>query len=252
MKPFWDKLAARIDLMTLRERVLIFIMVTVVALVILNMALLNPQFAKQKKMSEQITAEQTQIGAIQTDIQQKVQARAIDPDAGMRQQLARLKQQSDQLRGALQQTQNALVSPEKMPALLQALLKRNGKLKLVTLKTLPVAGLVDATHATQATQATQATASATATNASAVPTTAATAVSMPVPADAGPGVVYRHGVEITMLGTYADMLHYMTALEAMPWQLYWGKTRLQVESYPESRLTLTLYTLSLDKKWMNL
>ncbi|MEO7031310.1 MAG: MSHA biogenesis protein MshJ [Herbaspirillum sp.] len=244
MKQSWEKLSLRIDAMTLRERVLIFIMVAAVVLVIVNMALLNPQFTKQKKMSEQITAEQIQITAIQADIQQKVRARAVDPDADTRQQLTQMQQQSDRLRGSLQQTQKALVSPEKMPALLQALLKRDGKLKLVALKTLPVSGLADTAHVTTVAGAL-----------TTVPIqTAATTTAVTTPANAadGLGVVYRHGVEITVLGTYADMLHYMTELEAMPWQLYWGRAKLQVESYPENRLTLTLYTLSLDKKWMNL
>ena len=42
----------------------------------------------------------------------------------------------------------------------------------------------------------------------------------------------------------------MTELEAMPWQLYWGKVNLNAESYPKVTLTLTLFTLSLDKKWL--
>jgi MSHA biogenesis protein MshJ len=53
-------------------------------------------------------------------------------------------------------------------------------------------------------------------------------------------------------GNYLDMLNYMAALEAMPTQLFWGKAELQVEEYPGARLTLTLYTLSLDAQWMKL
>jgi MSHA biogenesis protein MshJ len=64
--------------------------------------------------------------------------------------------------------------------------------------------------------------------------------------------VFTHGVEIVVQGSYLDMLHYMDALESMPWQLFWSKARLQVEEYPKATLTLTLYTLSLDKKWLNL
>jgi MSHA biogenesis protein MshJ len=48
------------------------------------------------------------------------------------------------------------------------------------------------------------------------------------------------------------MVDYMGALEALPAQLFWGKAQLQVEQYPTVRLTLTLYTLSMDPKWMKL
>jgi MSHA biogenesis protein MshJ len=48
------------------------------------------------------------------------------------------------------------------------------------------------------------------------------------------------------------MVNYMDALESMPTQLFWGRAQLEVDEYPTARLTLTLYTLSLDKQWMKL
>jgi MSHA biogenesis protein MshJ len=48
------------------------------------------------------------------------------------------------------------------------------------------------------------------------------------------------------------MVDYMHALETLPTQLFWGKAQLDAEEYPNVRLTLTLYTLSLDPKWMKL
>ena len=67
-----------------------------------------------------------------------------------------------------------------------------------------------------------------------------------------PELLYRHGVEIVLQGSYLDMVSYMAALEALPVQLFWGKASLDAQQYPNSRLTLTLYTLSLDQKWMKL
>ena len=218
--------------MSLRERALIFLMAAVILVVLVNAMLLDPQFARQKQLSQKIAAEQAQIAAIQDDIQQKVRARGNDPDAALRQQLAHLQQQSGQLRGALEDTRKALVAPEKMPALLEAILRRDGRLQLLSLTTLPVADLAE--HAPAESKA-----------GAAVHAAAAGAAS-------GIGSIYRHGVEITVAGTYPDMVHYMAQLEAMPWQLYWGKANLQVESWPQARLTLTLFTLSLDKKWINL
>lgn len=238
MKQSWQKLSARIDAMSLRERVLIFVMAAAILVVLANALLLDPQFARQKQLSQRITAEQTQIAAIQADIQQKVRAQAVDPDAASRQQLNHLKQQSERLRGALEVTQKALVTPEKMPSLLEAILKRNGRLQLVSLKTLPASNLSETAPASAKT--------GTDTPAGSAPAAAAGAPG------GGIGIIYRHGVEIIVAGSYPDMMNYMVELEAMPWQLYWGKAKLQAESWPQARLTLTLFTLSLDKKWMNL
>jgi MSHA biogenesis protein MshJ len=131
-----------------------------------------------------------------------------------------------------------------MPALLEAILKRDGRLRLISMKTLPVSTL----GATPAVAAGRTGADA----AAPLPAAASLSASPDATAEAGIASIYRHGVEITVAGTYPDMLHYMTQLEAMPWQLYWGEARLQAESYPQALLTLTLFTLSLDKKWMNL
>jgi MSHA biogenesis protein MshJ len=72
--------------------------------------------------------------------------------------------------------------------------------------------------------------------------------------DKKPGAesIYRHGVEITVQGGYQDIVRYLAALEAMRWQLFWGGANLSVEEHPKTNLTLTLYTLSLDRKWLNL
>lgn len=65
-------------------------------------------------------------------------------------------------------------------------------------------------------------------------------------------LIYRHGIEITVQGPYLGLLAYLAALDAMPVKLYWGKAELIVTAYPLSRLTFTVYTLSLDQIWIKL
>jgi len=55
---------------------------------------------------------------------------------------------------------------------------------------------------------------------------------------------------MTVRGSYADLLQYLTALEKLPTQMFWGMAKMQVVQYPEAELTLTLYTLSLEKTWL--
>jgi MSHA biogenesis protein MshJ len=64
--------------------------------------------------------------------------------------------------------------------------------------------------------------------------------------------LYRHGVELSVEGSYADLLSYLQALEALPQQLLWGNLELKVEQYPRVVLTLRLYTLSLASAWVEL
>ena len=62
-------------------------------------------------------------------------------------------------------------------------------------------------------------------------------------ADAPDGF-YRHGVELTLRGSYFDLVQYLSLLEKLPARLIWGRTELQVDKYPEVRLTVQLRTLS--------
>lgn len=60
----------------------------------------------------------------------------------------------------------------------------------------------------------------------------------------GGSQLYRHGVEMTIRGRYFDLLQYLTELEALPLSLLWGSGELQVEEYPEVKLTLQIHTLN--------
>jgi MSHA biogenesis protein MshJ len=55
---------------------------------------------------------------------------------------------------------------------------------------------------------------------------------------------YRHGVELTLRGGYFDLLQYLARLESLRGRFLWGRTELQVEKYPDVRLTIQVRTLS--------
>lgn len=237
MKQYWQKLATRIDALTLRERVIIFVLVAVLLIVLVNAVLLDPLFAKQKLLSDQVKNGQTQIDRIQTEIRLAILGQK-DPDVVNRERLKELTQQTAQMQGRLLDMQKGLVAPDKMTVLLEDILKRHGSLHLLSLKTLPVTSLTQA-----ATKNIAGTPQA---------VTAAAAITPPPGSESAAGMVYTHGVEIVVQGRYLEMLSYMNELENMPWHLYWGKATLKVDEYPQATLTLTLYTMSLNKKWLNL
>jgi len=62
--------------------------------------------------------------------------------------------------------------------------------------------------------------------------------------------VFRHGVELTLAGSYLDLYAYLSALEGLQTQLYWGRAEMSVAEYPVATLKLTVYTLSFDQAWL--
>lgn len=219
MKAQWAKLSGRIDGMTLRERIAMFAAAVAVVLFAINAMVLEPLFARNKALAAEIRQQNQRVEAANAEIGAKMAAFTANPDLPAQQKLAELEREASRMTGSLRAMQHGLVAPEKMSALLQQLLRSNGKLKLLSMRTLPASGLGggDAKAASGQRE-----------------------------------LLYRHGVEVVLQGGYLDMLDYMESLENSPQQLFWGRAQLDARNYPVSTLTLTLYTLGLDEKWMTL
>ena len=272
MKQRWLKLSMKIDALSMRERVMAFGAAMALLIFLVFTLLLNPLYAKQKDLVAQFRQQQNQIAGIDAEIAQILLSNAGDPDRAGREQLKHMKVEIAQLSGALRGMQKGLVAPDKIVVLLENILKGNSKLSLLSLKTLPATGLADGRFSDAAPAGAEPDsaeaklwASVQASGLSAAPGTLHGSAPVTVPgAAAGPAgsapaavpkaapLLYRHGVELVLQGSYLDMVAYMEALEAMPSQLFWGKATLNAEDYPRTRLALTLYTLSLDPKWMAL
>jgi MSHA biogenesis protein MshJ len=230
VKQRWLALSARIDALTVRERVMVFAASAAAIVFVAHSLVLGPMLRKQATLRAQISQQQNNLAGIDGEITRKVQAYQIDPDAPVRERLAAVKAEAAQQGENLRAMQKGLVPPERMAPLLDAILRANARLQLVSMKTLAVGSVNEMAAAPGAQPA---------------PDAARPAAT---PAD----MLYRHGVEVSVRGNFLDLVDYMGALESMPTQLFWGRALLEVEEYPNSRLTLTLYTLSLDSKWMKL
>jgi MSHA biogenesis protein MshJ len=231
MKQKWLSFAARVDALSQRERIMSFAATAAVLVFIFHMGVLGPMLRKQELLRSQVVQQQNNISGINEQITQKLQEAGADPDAPVRARLAAVRDESGRLSDSLRAMQKGLVAPERVAPLLESILRANGRLKMVAVRTLPVEPL-SAIGAKKEGDA-----------AAPAATPAKTAKR---------DLLFRHGVELTVRGSYLDMVDYMTALESLPTQLFWGKAQLEVEEYPSVRLTLTLYTLSLDEKWMKL
>lgn len=221
MKAQLDKIVAKIDGMSLRERALIFAAAAFLLVSMIDSLLFAPQMDKQKMLSAQVVQQQEKMKEAQAQIAALLQARQADANSPQRERIRVLRQQIADGDAYLKDRRDKLVPPEKMPQLLEQVLNKNDRLKLVSLNTLPVSLLIEPSP-----------------DAPAVPVTGAEKQ------------IYKHGVKITVRGSYADLLQYLTALEKLPTQMYWGAADMGVVQYPVVELTLTLYTLSLDKTWL--
>lgn len=207
----------RIDAMSLRERVLIFLAVAVVLVAIADQAFFEPILSRQKANSQKIQQQQDEIGAMRAQLQAYAQARQSEGVNAKRQLFEKRKLELAVLDRELALNQRDLVTPEQMGKMLSEIVRRNPSVELVGLRKLESAAVSPA--------------------------------AAPDSAPEGSGF-YRHGIEVTVSGTYFSMLGYVSQLERLSAKIVWGSMDLQAGAYPRGTLKITLYTLSPDKTWL--
>lgn len=247
MKQYWNPLAGKINALSLRERVILFALCILGLVLVADTYWIEPQFLKHKALAEKLMRERMQIANLQTEIVQRAAGVAVDPDADLKKRLANSKQQLEEFNQGLSKLKKNLVPPEKMANLLEQILKRNHQLQLVSLKTLPAVDLLDQTKGS-GTDANAANHNGLVGNAV---NKAAEKVANLIEGNEQAGI-FQHEVEIVLEGNYLDMLSTMQELESLPEQVYWRSAKLTVLDYPKASLNMHVFTLSLDKKWLNL
>jgi len=211
-----QRYADRLDAMSLRERVLIFLAVAVVIVAIADSALFEPILRRQKINSQRIHQQEDEIRTMQAQVQAYAQSGGDNANA-KRQRLEKRKLELAALDRELGARRSELVPPERMAKMLSEIVKRNPDIELVSLRSLPATGLTPSLMAIL-----------------------------------GPGglALYRHGIEIAVSGSYLKMLTYVGQLERLPAKIMWGNMELQAGAYPAVTLKITLYTLSPEKTWL--
>jgi MSHA biogenesis protein MshJ len=240
----WDQFAEKINALSLRERGILFALLSVGLLLIANSLIIEPQLLKHKLLSDGVSRERAQIAALQAEISQRAAGVLVDPNADVKRRLANSKKQIEELDQNLLDVHKNLVRPEKMADLLESILRRNRKLQLVSLKTMPVLNLAAVSESSVRSKGADDGAGGTAKNKARLNDHGAESVT--------DGALYKHEVEIVVEGSYLDMLVTLQELEALPEQVYWHSVTLSVLDYPTASLSMRVFTLSLDKKWLNL
>lgn len=229
LKKRWQILADRIDALSLRERSMIFLAAAVALISLMNLLLIDPLLAHQKRLSARIVERQLTTATMQKQIQSLLQLGNRDPDAALKIRLTQLRLQAEQSSKTLGDIQSRLVSPQQMPALLEDLLRQNKNVHLLALKTLPVEAL----------------------NTQSGDRPEIKKTSPPSTAAHNESYIYKHGVELKLSGNYFDLVHYLNALENLPWRMFWGTAQLSADDDHALTLILRVYTLSQDQAWLS-
>ena len=246
----WRGLQRQFDQRTQRERLLLIGAVTAAALMLGDALWLGPALARFRTAQTRLQTAQHDLASLQTEsrTQQDVgsqQARQQQAELVMWRQ--RVREGEAQLRSH----EDTLVGPDRMVALLEQLLSRHGTVKVRSLRSLGRSDLLGGPGL-----ASSAAAEPSKTGVStAVASTTASGPGNTATHPAGQGAnptLYRHGVELVLEGSFADVLQYLRDVEALPQRVLWGSVSLKVEQHPRCVLTLRAYTISRDRHWLEI
>lgn len=166
----------------------------------------------------------------------ELQARAaVDPDLALRQALLAAEAVRDGQLAALQRDTAALIDPPHMQQVLQELLQSRPGLRLLGLERFSAPLVLPAPPA-----------------APAAPAVAGQPASAATPAP----ILYRHGMRLTLEGSYFELRDYLRDVEQRSQQggrrLFWERLDYQVgEAGPgKARIVVELYTLSREAGWV--
>lgn len=224
MKQTWEKLARRFDALKPRERVMVFLAGVAIIAGLAFVLAIDGALTRHKILAANAAKQRTDLAQLQRQNAELTRTLSQDADAEGRKRIDALRRQLGEFDSELRSVQQGLVPPNRMVRVLEDMLSRDSRVRLVKLRTLPVATLTESSGA---------------------------AADNAAPKPALPkNLVYKHGIELTVEGNYLDLLEYQARLEKLPWRMFFARTSVNAVDYPRVLMTITLYTLSLEEAWL--
>jgi MSHA biogenesis protein MshJ len=192
----WQVYAKRIDAMSLRERVFLFLSAALVLAALLDSLLISPLNSEQAQLRLSQKKQAAELKALRDQFGEAARLNSADsPQGRLRSAIAAAQGEQQALDRELQQRSGLLDNSSQLPEVMGRLLRRHERLTLVKLNTLD-----DASSTTPAA----------------------------APAADNSKLKWR-GVELRVAGDYLDLMRYLAELEKTLPTLRWGELRISSE-----------------------
>jgi len=202
-----------IDKRSVRERVLILLLISAGLLLTTLGGLVLTGLDKHSAVVERIARVKTNVELYQSTLGGLEAARNNPKIIALKNNNTDLQAQLDKLQEGIAQIDQSLMSPDRMIGLLKELLDKDSRLALVSFEVQEVTVIESELD--------------------------------------GSSLFYQHGLNIRLEGDFEALTAYLAKIEALPSQLFWDELTIQTESFPLMRIELTVHTLSQNKDWLN-
>lgn len=203
-----------------RERWIIALIAAALLVAVLQLLVVDVLSQKQQKRKQELEQLNTQMERMQQDIKILTFALQVGPDREERQRIIDLELDINRVRTRLMGELDKLVAAEQVPNLMKEMLALERKVKLVSLKNLPVEKLVEQKRSKNQIR--------------------------------GRSGLYKHSFEMVVRGRYLDVYQFLMKVQNASWQFFWDEMDYKVNNFPLAEVKFVVSTLSTNEAWIGL
>lgn len=205
----------KFDELSLREKSLALLSGLVLVLFGGYVWLVEPIQIKIDDLNKKVQRQSSQLGELDDQIIQVERDLETDPNEPLRKRRESLQTQIVDVDERLREQTVDLIPANKMPEVLEKILSKSSRLKVLKMDSIPPVRMMD------------------------------------INSESGARVnLFQHGVLLVLEGSYHDILSYLEQIENLEWRFYWKRFDYLVESYPTATAEIELYTLSTSRAFI--
>lgn len=233
MKALWQDYSAKFLAITAREQYLILLTGLVAIVFVFFTLAIDERLTKIDNTSKQLRQTLSSNQSAQTTIAVLEESLATDPNVAINKQIAQYEQKLAEIDSELLLLTTDLINPIQMRYALIDLLKTQKNISLLSFEIIAAQAMNVDKKQLDTQQADSAISNKEDLEDSEQSLT-----------------LYKHGIELKLKGNYFALKNYLEQLEKMDWQFFWQEFDYQTLEYPQSELTIKMYSLSTKKEFI--
>jgi MSHA biogenesis protein MshJ len=230
MKALWQDYSAKFLTISAREQYLVLITGLIAITFIFFNVFIDEKLTKIDTLTKNIQQINTGLQSSQTTINILQQSLSKDPNVAIQKQIAQYEEKLASVDSELLLLTSDLINPIQMRYALIDLLKTQPSVSLLSFEVMEAQPM---------------------TNKKANDRPGDSADESEIKADSEQSLtLYKHGIKLKLKGSYFNLRDYLSQLEKMDWTFFWQEFDYQLIEYPNSELSIEMYSLSTKKEFI--
>lgn len=227
MKALWQDYSAKFLTISAREQYLVLLTGLIAITFIFFNLFIDEKGMKIDSLTKQIKQTNNSVQSSQTTINILQQSLAKDPNVAIQKQIAQYEEKLASVDSELLLLTSDLINPIQMRYALIDLLKTQPSVSLLSFEVMAAQPMTAANQSTDNNEEAE------------NKRTGEHSLTL-----------YKHGIKLKLKGSYFKLRDYLSQLEKMQWTFFWQEFDYQLIEYPNSELSIEMYSLSTQKEFI--